>query len=86
MCFLKLWKLNYNERNKQCKSLIPLLARAYKLSHVLCQLNSAILLNDLFKKYVYLHFPRGLFLTRFPNYSLAAVFISIYALHNLSVY
>lgn len=70
-----MWKLNYNARDEQHKILITLLATAYNWSHVQCQLNPIMILNDLFKILsVYLHLPRGLFPTRFPNYNSVAVY------------
>jgi hypothetical protein len=87
MCCLKLWKMNYNARNKQYKSLITLLARAYKFSHVLCQLSPGMLLNDLFKNYQYIYIFHVVSSSRdFPIIIWRRFMISLYVLHNLSFY
>jgi len=74
-CCLKLWKLRYNARNEQYKSLITLLATAYDWSHARCQLNTFMLLNDLFKILsTFLHMPRVLFPMIFPTYIYVAAY------------
>ena len=74
-CCLKLWKLSYKAWNEKYKSLITLLATAYNWSHARCQLNTFMLLNDLFKILsVFLHLPRVLFPMRAPTYNSVAVY------------